>query len=807
MTTTTHLPYKQKLMALLSVALLILTPALTLLPNMALGDKPTDNNTLSIPEYISTGTPISPRNAMDKQLRIAAVDFTDNSRYSHTALATVAVQVGTTFDYQKLDDSIKEIYNTYKVEYVSTDLYEQADGTSVAIVYHIYDNPKVNSVTSTGNEKLKTKTLISKSTLKANKTYTRDLMNSTAMELNKYVASKKYSNYSLAYALEPNDGNFDINILVNEGFKAKIYNIDFPGNTVLDEAKLRSKLLSKEKSFWSKLSSTGILDYAKLGRDKQIITAEYARLGYLNVRVSEARITVDDEAKGVLRVSFDIDEGDVFYLGNLSITGNDDLFSSEELLDLIDLKEGKPIDASKLEDATQSIRNKFSDLGYILADVQFQFRGTENIAVLNIEFTINKGDKYYLNHLNVVGNTGTQDRIIRRQFDSIPEGNLINASNVQSGYINVIRTGYFSNVTYNYKNFTVNESTGKKYVDLEISLEESATGEFNLGLSFTTNGDFLIIGKLYKDNFWGRGYLVDTTVQLGFDDSTIDLSFTNPRVFDSKTGFRSTVYYSDHQDVSSLSYSSREIGLSTTVFRNIFVPNLYGAVGLNWRRKEIYNTSTRYTPQSIIDSEGVSTTWSTDLSMYYNSLNNNLYPSSGKSVGMRYTYTGGVLGGDENYQEIFAYASNYYTFMEYFTLNTSTNQSTLLPLNNNVIPGEARYFRGGIGSIRGFSPNSIAIHADDGIIGGDNFFVFSQELIASINKEGYIQAVAFYDGGYMFNVVGKQYNEGILQSVGVGLRFRTPAGLFRLEFGHKLTPYKYDTATGLVHFGIGNVAF
>ncbi|MBV9960121.1 MAG: hypothetical protein JO360_16970, partial [Acidobacteria bacterium] len=182
-----------------------------------------------------------------------------------------------------------------------------------------------------------------------------------------------------------------ITFVVNEGERVRIVEIQFEGNTIFSDGKLRSQLkLVKESGLISRFRGQDILDRDKLDYDLNNVRNYMRSKGYLQARTGEPRveglgrrrtgffiplpfISSTDEA---LRVIVPITEGKLYRIGDIKIEGNS-IFSEQVIQAVIGLKKGDVADGKRISDALfKSLKNLYGSQGFIQyeADPQPEFK-------------------------------------------------------------------------------------------------------------------------------------------------------------------------------------------------------------------------------------------------------------------------------------------------------------------------------------------------------------------------------------------------------------------------------------------------
>jgi outer membrane protein insertion porin family len=137
-----------------------------------------------------------------------------------------------------------------------------------------------------------------------------------------------------------------------------------------------------------------------------------------------------------------VDEGEQFEVGEIDFAG-DILFSREELMETIKLDENKIFAYDVLQKDLADLQAKYGDLGYAFANVNPQWKIKEKDRKVDIVFEFDKGNKVYFGRIQVVGNSKTRDKVLRREL-KVREGELYNETRRRQSLENIQRLGFWS---------------------------------------------------------------------------------------------------------------------------------------------------------------------------------------------------------------------------------------------------------------------------------------------------------------------------------------------------------------------------
>jgi len=198
----------------------------------------------------------------------------------------------------------------------------------------------------------------------------------------------------------------------------------------------------------------------------------------------------------------------------------------EELLKSLKVKKGDNYNREAIMRDIDFLTQSCNDEGYANADINPQINTRENEQLIDVGYQINKGDLVYINRINISGNNITRDKVIRRQLDII-EGDLYSSSKLRSSYSNLNRLRYFEEV-----DFQTAKGPDKKEMDVNIRVKEKGTGMFMIGAGYSAADQAVVMAQITQQNFLGYGQILSLKASLGSDTNNIDLSFTEPWLFD-----------------------------------------------------------------------------------------------------------------------------------------------------------------------------------------------------------------------------------------------------------------------------------
>jgi outer membrane protein insertion porin family len=432
-----------------------------------------------------------------------------------------------------------------------------------------------------------------------------------------------------------------------------------------------------------------------------------------------------------------------------------------------------------------------NDEGYANADINPKVNTRENEQLVDIDFQINKGEQVYINHINISGNNITRDKVIRRQLEVV-EGDLYSSSKLRSSYANLNRLRYFEEV-----DFQTEKGADKNKMDVNIRVKEKSTGMFMVGAGYSAADQAVVMAQITQQNFLGYGQILSLKASLGSTTNNYDISFTEPWLFDLPLWCKFDIW-KYKKDYDSYTLDSRGAGLT---FGYPIWEKIVGYIGYKLTSDDIQDVLTT-APWQIKAQEGQTISSAVTATLMRDTTDDYIFPSKGTKANISVTHAGGPLQGDTNYTQ---YSGSLFTYfpLPLGVVFSAKGRIGYIQAHEGVeVPIFNRYVLGGINSLRGFRYVGPTDGGTSDVIGGTTMLVFNAELVFPFIKDSGMKIAAFYDAGNSW--VDRYYIDDLCQSVGLGLRWYSPLGPLRLEYGHIIDRRGLkDDSAGRWEFTIG----
>jgi len=698
------------------------------------------------------------------------------------------------------DDVREDIQNLFKSGFFfNVEVLRTTTAKGIVLEYKVLEKPSMAEIVYEGVSELKSEDVSEAAGIKAY-----EILNSSKLKEAQEKVQKLYEDKGFFLAKVDvqiddlvKDETVKVTFKIKENDKVKVKKITFLGNKKLSDNTLKSKLLTQEEGYFTGLSGSGAYKQEIFERDTQIVRFIYYNQGYIQAKVDRPQVTVTPDKKGIY-ITIRVEEGEQFEVGDLDFA-NDILFPRQELFDVIKLDDNKIFAYDLLQKDLSELQAKYGDLGYAYTNVIPRWNIREKDKKVDLVFEFDKGNKVYFNQINVVGNSKTRDKVLRREL-KIKEGELYHETRRRLSLENVQRLGFFEEV--NFKTSSVPDHP--ELMNIDIVVKERSTGQIQFGAGYGTTQGFTLQGSVQQTNFLGKGQNLGVSLNHSNNYTLYDVSFTEPYYNDTlwSVGFR--VFQSSN--TGRLDFNERKTGGS------VFFGHPIG----EYTRANLSYTYSASRLFDVKDKDDVSLT-DPDLfplhtadgdaglvgaSIDYDTRNDRLRPSKGIYARAGYSLTG-PFGGNLRYYKAnadFRFFKNIFwdvifrNSLSYARIE-STDPSRIPPFNELYLLGGPYTLRGYRYARVGKQLQSITIRnklIGQGMsveeatenskryYGGTQQLMYQGELLFPLINEASMYGVGFYDVGLAEDILT---SDKLYSDVGFGIRWFSPIGPLRFEWG------------------------
>jgi outer membrane protein insertion porin family len=684
--------------------------------------------------------------------------------------------------------------------------YTFANGvTGKVITYHLEERPRVKLVTYQGtkvidrtqiDERLRDKDIA----LRLDSFLDERSLSRIDEVLRDMMSEKGYARAEVSHAVTAVAGPKLINVAftINQGPNLVIRDVQFVGNRHIGDRTLSRVLKeNREQSLWTVLKGGGNYKEDGFATDAQNVEDYYRDHGYVNARVGVPELRALDESsdRGTrwVQLRIPVVEGVRYRIGSITFEGNQ-LVPTNTLQQLLALKTGDWYSQAVVRKGLEKAREIYGAAGYM------EFTGfpdltavpvPESLAagdpVIDVRMKLTEGPQYTVNRITFTGNTTTHDAVIRREVQLV-EGGVFNTEALKYSVRRLNQLGYFKPLEGNDTDLKVEKTADREHaVDVTLTFEEQNRNQLTFGAGVSQyEGLFGNLGYT-TTNFMGRGESLTVSAQKGVRSSAYQLSFSEPYVF-SRPMTAGFDLYSRKIDyltgVDTVGYSEVRSGFNLTGGHALF---RYSRAFLTYGY-EIIDTATSNDLLNQLDSqgsvgvpvfnpfldEGRHVESRVTPTFVHSTVDNPIFPRSGKKLQFTMPIAGGLLGGTSSFIKPELESILYIPHTRRTAVGLRANAGWIRPYGRTeALPYYLRYFLGGEYHIRGVDIRTVGpTDEDNRALGGNKFVLFNAEYYFDVHRM--VRALVFHDAGQAFADDERVDLRRMRTSSGVEVRFMVP---------------------------------
>lgn len=732
--------------------------------------------------------------------KIAQIRIEGNQRIEVDAIRRVIKTApDDIYSVKSLSEDLKAIYGMGYFEDIRIEAEDSPAGKVVII--HVQEKPTLRLIKVDGNRAYKDDEINENLTIKTGSILNIYVIQNNINRIEELYKEKNFHNVQVEYEIQPVGNNqADLVFNIQEGDKLRIKDIQFIGNDAYTKKQLLKVMETSERSWLSWITDSGELKRDELLQDASRLTEYYHNNGYIRARVGEPQVELKDKW---INVVIKINEGPRYRVGKVDIS-DDMLFPREQLLSKLKITKEEYYNRTVLRSDILTLTDLYTDVGFAFTEVTPRIDDNAEELIVDITYVMRKGKPVYFEEIIIGGNTRTRDKVIRRQLE-VYEQELFSGTKLKRSVRNLHRLDYFSDVKVN----TVRGSGDDKIV-LKLDVEEKSTGQFSFGGGYSNVEQLFLTGSIAQKNLFGRGWILNLRGSYGSQSKKYDVSFTEPWLFDRplSAGFR--VY---SWDFTFDTYDKNSFGGNIRFGYPVFT-DTHLSIGLYHDVANVKITDPDNAPNSIKELEarfGNSDyiTNSIEGVLRYDSRDRTVNPTKGSDHRIGVEYAG--FGGDIGFVKTNGQLSYHHPLYKPWSIigHVRTRAGFALESEGKLLPDYELFFLGGISTIRGYKREELSPRDEDGNeIGGDRFVQLNLEAIFPVIKDVGVLGVVFFDMGGLANEEAADAEqqqlglEDLRQSAGAGIRWNSPVGPIRVEYGWKIdrregeTPGQWEFAFG-----------
>lgn len=745
--------------------------------------------------------------------RIEAIEFRGLAALAEdTILYYLGINIGERYEARILNDRLHRLWETELVEDVVVETFVEGDGVRLLIT--VDERPVLRSIEYQGIKRIERSDILDE--IASKRIQVREGSPLNRGELRRLESSIEALYQEKGFRLADADyqvevvspGDRRVIFTIDEGDKIRIEDIDFEGNTVFSDRRLRFAMKkTKESGFITKLLRRDVYKEPTFAEDTDEVRELYRREGYKNIVLGDPGLEIQptrpeasdpSEQRRRLFLTIPVEEGARWKFGEITINGNE-RFSDELLLRQFKRPSGGWLRSKVVDEGVETIEELYANTGHIFARVETELVERPD-QIADIRLSIDEGDQYSIGRIDFEGNIKTKDKVIRREL-GIQEGMILNSAALKNSIRRIQQLEFFKVDEEDPIEFDFDSE--EKKVDLKLRGVEGERTEMLFGGGFSEIDGFFGQFSFRTRNFLGRGETLGVSAQIGGRQDIFDLSYFVPWFLDKpqSIGIQAFSRKLDYTLFTGQDVEQETFGGTVTYGRNL---SLFSRLSVAYSRYAEDSLTTQFGA----DGQLVSRQFSRDVALIrinhsFDRRDSRLEPTIGYAYTTGMDIAGAALGGTSDYVRTQGTFTLYKPLTKVGLLTVGAinlEVGYIRPSSGSQLFYLDRFYTGGQNSIRGFRFRGIWARDDAGRtitdefnvpLGGDASFQLNLEYHLVVG--GPFRILLFADMGNVY--LKDDIDLGRLRTTaGVELRVTVPVfgAPLRFIFAENLDPFVDD---------------
>lgn len=433
-----------------------------------------------------------------------------------TILTFAGIGRGDTVDAAELNDASQRIRASGLFESVDV----RANGGTLVI--DVVEFPTINRINIEGNAQVTDAQLLGVIRSEPRRVYTPAMAEQDVAAITEVYANLGRINAVVTPRIIPqSDNRVDLVFEVAESGLTEIERISFVGNRSYSEGRLRRVLDTKQAGLLRNLITRDTFSQDRIARDRALLTDFYQARGYADFEVQNVDVSLTRERDAFL-VTFNVQEGQQFSFGNVTVSSQIPEANAEVFRSAVQTKPGQLYSPRAIENDAERLEILATRMGINFLQVRPNITRDPRGVLLNVDFTLVRGPRVFVERIDVEGNNTTLDRVVRNQF-RVVEGDPFNPREVREAAERIRALGFFQNADVNAR-----EGSSPSQVIVDVDVVEGPTGSLSFGANFNTDVGLGLLASYRQQNFLGRGQELNFQLSTADTNRVLSFDFSEP---------------------------------------------------------------------------------------------------------------------------------------------------------------------------------------------------------------------------------------------------------------------------------------
>ncbi len=721
-----------------------------------------------------------------KDIRVEGVQRTE----AGTVFTYLPVKVGERIDDEKAAQAVKALYATG----FYADVRLEADGD--VLIVAVQERPAISAIDIEGAKEFTKDNLkdgLKQAGISESKIYDKSLLDRAEKELKRQYTSRGFYSSKVRTTVTPLERNrVSLRFDIEEGEITRIADINIIGAKDFSERELLRQMQLTTPGWLTWITKDDQYSKQKLTGDLESLRSFYLNRGYLESTIDSTQVSITPDREKIY-ITVALNEGPVYRLGDIKFSG-DLIVPERELRELVAMNPGETFSREKVIESVKRITDRLSNDGYSFANVNPVPDVDREKRVASFTFFVEPGRRVYVRRVNIVGNSRSQDAVIRRELRQL-EGAWYSLDKIARSKERLQRTGYFSEVNVE----TPPVAGTADQVDVVVTVTEKNTGSLNFGIGYSQADSLTVSASVSQSNIFGSGNQLAFQVNSGSVNQIYSLTYINPYWTVDGVAAGIDIFRRD-VDTSSLSVSSYQT-TSTGMGVNFGIPvSEYDTIRLGFTAEttdltlDPFSAPARYLDFVNIFGETTST-FRTNIGYARDSRDSLTYPTRGWLT--EATLEVGMPPGDLTYYRVSLQQQYLWTpaRIPWLTFLMNAEFGYADGYNDKPLPFFKNFYAGGVGSVRGFEAASLGpVDLNGDVLGGNRRVIGNLEVLFPMPgiKDKSVRLSTFVDAGNVWGAAQDVSGSDIRAAAGLAMSWDSPVGPLKFSYAYPFKTKEID---------------
>lgn len=502
---------------------------------------------------LSVGSFTAPNAAVAQSYQFSSIEIDGNIRVDDSTILSVArIGVGQTVTAAQVSAAFGNLTGSGLFE--SVELTPRGNSLLIEVVEY----PVIGVVNFEGNRRIDDEELAEAVQVRAGRVLSPNVIEADVRAIAELYAQRGRTAAEVTPQILPRGNNrVDLAFVVREGDVVEIERLSFVGNQAFSSYRLRNVLNTKQAGILRRVIQRDTFVAERIALDRQLLSDFYLARGYIDFEILSVTPELARERDRFF-LTFNLREGEQFRFGELSVVSDIEGIDPADYERELRVRPGDIFAPGTLEMNIARMERLAESRGLRFIRAEPRITRDNTNRRVNVEFAIVRGERVFVERIDIQGNTTTRDEVIRRQF-RVAEGDPLNPRKIREAAERIRALGYFADSSVEPR---AGSTQDQAIVDVEV--EETTTGSLGFSVSYGAEQGIGFGISFAEQNFLGRGQQVGASFNTVKGSRDISASFTEPALLGRDLAYSFSLGYRETSSFNA-NFDTREAFLNNSL--------------------------------------------------------------------------------------------------------------------------------------------------------------------------------------------------------------------------------------------------